>query len=217
MCFLPLKSSHCPSRPVPVTDFLASTRPVPSRSQKPLPVRPWSYLIFVVCLSRIFLTLLSVCLFVYHVLFSFLERSVCHVLSSLSQADYGLCVMYYHHFLQRSVCHILFLHSWADRLSVTFYSSSLSSAEYLSVCLSQFYLHFLEQGVCLFVFHVYPHYLSVCLSPFILTFLIIWSPFVWLVGGCGALAALSIEHLPTLLRYESSTLILYKELSSTIF
>ena len=42
MCFLPLKSSHCPSRPVPVTDFLASTRPVPSRSQKPLPVRPWS-------------------------------------------------------------------------------------------------------------------------------------------------------------------------------
>ena len=125
--------------------------------------------------------------------------------------------MYYHHFLQRSVCHILFLHSWADRLSVTFYSSSLSSAEYLSVCLSQFYLHFLEQGVCLFVFHVYPHYLSVCLSPFILTFLIIWSPFVWLVGGCGALAALSIEHLPTLLRYESSTLILYKELSSTIF
>ena len=38
MCFLPLKSSHYPSR---YPNFLASTRPVPSRSQKPLPVRPW--------------------------------------------------------------------------------------------------------------------------------------------------------------------------------
>ena len=41
--FWPSKFSHYPSRPVPsrYPKFLSLPDPIPSRSQKPLPVRPW--------------------------------------------------------------------------------------------------------------------------------------------------------------------------------